>query len=315
MASIGEAWAIVSPTETRRACLVFDKVYHWPRFELFPGAMHDDGDNSIEEIVFKPLAGTNWRPPASLSFGDEDDEKLFEPIADEIRMNVFRKIGGGRFDPDPAVFAAAIKGVAERHAHLGRTVYYSGPTSEFARDFQAANASCARFAAIISDIPIVESRSLEWNQVVEFRKDKENAKKYRALRNWVLDAVQAETVEQAKELIEERVDKYKEAVKAWRFNTTAGAIKNVIEFKNLSKDSLGALVGKEIDPVWGPIVATLIAVSADTFHYVVDQMGELRKIHDEYRQIAYLNDVQSLLKGSRISEIWRRVKAKFSGDR
>ena len=150
--------------------------------------------------------------------------------------------------------------------------------------------------AAITNIAMVDEKSLSWDQVLEFRKDHETRAKYRRLVRWVDSELRTRSASEVQDAIAIRLDDYYWALKKHGLKASLGALSCMLDPKFLGTTSASiaasALAGGE---VWAALAAgTLIigqaAVSAGTA--LVNGLEERRK---ENYEVAYVYEVQKRL--------------------
>lgn len=89
------------------------------------------------------------------------------------------------------------------------------------------------FEAALQNIPTVVEEQLSWEQVLQFRKDPESRRKYRALKSWLKDGLTATNLDEAKEIIEKRLDDYSWTVRKHGLKTITGGLTVILDSKTL----------------------------------------------------------------------------------
>ena len=126
----------------------------------------------------------------------------------------------------------------------------------------------------LTDLDIVDEKQLMWDQVIEFRSDKENQKKYKRLLHWLDKEMTGRTPHFIEEEIAIKLDDYESALRKHGIRTIAGIVEETIDGKlitgvtaatgaiNLAgHPALGFLVGAGI--VIGKVMMRLIQVKLD----------------------------------------------------
>ncbi|MDD5326662.1 MAG: hypothetical protein PHY02_02480 [Phycisphaerae bacterium] len=85
--------------------------------------------------------------------------------------------------------------------------------------------------AVLNDLEIADEKQLTWKQVIEFRKDRDNQKKYKRLLHWL----DREMVEKSQKFIEDEIaiklDDYESALRKYGIRTIAGTIEESLDMK------------------------------------------------------------------------------------
>jgi len=126
----------------------------------------------------------------------------------------------------------------------------------------------------LSDLDIVDEKQLTWDQVIEFRSDRENQKKYKRLLHWLDRGMTGRTPRFIKDEILIKLDDYESALRKYGIRTIAGIVEETVDGKlitgvtaatgtiNLAgHPTLGFLVGAGI--LIGKVVMKLIQVKLD----------------------------------------------------
>jgi hypothetical protein len=133
-------------------------------------------------------------------------------------------------------------------------------SSRIAFDLGVPEGSSIAFQATLSQIPEVAEEALSWDQILEFRKDPESVRKYRAFKIWLQSSVNARTVSEAEEIIAQKLEDYEWAIKKHGLNTITGAMTTVLSSDTLVSVAAGTGIAALLDkPVWAIIASGLIA--------------------------------------------------------
>jgi len=62
------------------------------------------------------------------------------------------------------------------------------------------------YKAVLEYVPIVDPRKISWEQILEFRKDKNALGRYRKLRNWMSSVLIGESIDEAVNIVGEKLD-------------------------------------------------------------------------------------------------------------
>lgn len=265
--------------------------------------------------IIKPAAllfdrifvGTRTKPDNDDRFHDVPEEFTFGISAidweavDSIKL-LFDKLREKNIEPSKLPIAYAVnltsKVLSSTYCDHGYRVIPSYDSEvEFIRDFH--NGTDIAYKGTLNNIIVVDNDSAEWEQILEFRNDKEATKRYRALRIWLRDGLTASSVEEATEKIGKRIDDYEWAIKKHGLKTISGTLSQVFDLKTISSIATGAgLSGFLGGPIWSSIAAGLI-VSARIGAYLFEKHLELNIIkREEYSEIALLHEARKLLRGS-----------------
>jgi hypothetical protein len=154
------------------------------------------------------------------------------------------------------------------------------------------------YEGALNNLPLVSAKGVSWDQVIDFRKDPEAVRKYRDLRLWLREGLNAQTVEHATDIIGQKIENYRWAIKKHGFQTTIGAITQLFDWKE-SRLTLGAagVAGMFGGPVWAAIASGLTVVAQ-----IGTWLSERKLAKDEIlrgpdREIAILFEAQERFSG------------------
>lgn len=148
------------------------------------------------------------------------------------------------------------------------------------------------YQAIITNIQLVDESNLEWEQVLEFRNDKDSLWKYRKLRNWLQDSLEGKSETQATDSIAQKVEDYGRAIHKHGLETKIGALTSVIDPKGIIAVGSGTIFAKlAAGPVWAAITTGALLLGKVGIN-VVRQAIDLRDIkRGEHSEIALIYDI------------------------
>ncbi|WP_020589287.1 hypothetical protein [Desulfobacter curvatus] len=147
--------------------------------------------------------------------------------------------------------------------------------------------------ASLNELQIVDENSLEWEQVIEFRKDKDARKKYRGFVHWLDKEMVGKPTPFIIDEIDERLEKYEWAIKKHGIKTVLGGLYSAVDLKSLlgSAVALGSLtlIGQEL-------LGQLAAISTITAKCAIKVATALVDIEDIKRgagsEVAYAYEVK-----------------------
>lgn len=245
---------VASHGSLKKAALLFDKVW-WPysRWET-----KDKSDRVPAELV--------------IEINDATDEIMYELkyLMKRINEEYWIDVHAGRESQSeytgeyiPFYFTHNVSRVLNAYGLNVVPIFNSWIA--FEKKYPQGETAC--FQACLDSISVVDESSLSWEQVVNFRNDKKSLRKYRALRLWLLDAIQGKTLNEARDIIETKVEHYEWALKKHGFKTVIGALNSIVDTKTLSAIAAGAGVSALIGgPTWSAITTgALLASKISTF--------------------------------------------------
>lgn len=184
--------------------------------------------------------------------------------------------------------------------------------SEFQRQFQIAptifyhaQGSCKKefpkgrnqiLTAAISNIAMVDENSLDWQQIIEFRKDSETRKKYRRFVRWVDTEMKEKAPEEIEDLIAIRLDDYQWVLKKHGIKVSLGTLSCLLDPKFVGAVSATvAATAVAGGGVWAALAGASLAVGQAVVSFgtaLIDGLDQRRK--DNY-EVAYIHEVHKRL--------------------
>lgn len=134
------------------------------------------------------------------------------------------------------------------------------------------------YQGALNNIEVVDDSKLNWEQVLQFRSDKEAARKYRALRCWLREALSGKSINEATDIIGSKLDNYDWAIKKHGMKTTTSAIKQILNPKTIAALSGGATAAIFLG---GPVAGALaggLAIGARILTWGAERKLELEDI-------------------------------------
>lgn len=139
----------------------------------------------------------------------------------------------------------------------------------------------------ITNIPLVDTKKGQWDQILEFRKDRDSRKKLRNLRLFLHTNYQGKTLAFIEDDLNKRLDEYYNACKDWGFETLTSSISALTDSKNLVE----LLEGSTCATLFGgPLVGLATGASIELAKIVImlakkrHAFHKLKRDHD----LAYL---------------------------
>ena len=145
------------------------------------------------------------------------------------------------------------------------------------------------YEGALNNIPLVCANNASWDHIIEFRKDPAAARKYRDLRLWIRSGLNAQSVEHATDIIAQKIEDYRWAIKKHGFETSIGAMTQLSDWKVAAA---AGVAGVFDGPIWAGIASGL-TIAAKIGAFVCEKKissEEIRRGPD--REIAILYDVQ-----------------------
>jgi hypothetical protein len=259
--SRGDICAVVHPAIAKSAALLYDKIYFPTRRDTLP---HDE----------------DWAdlPPPDLTFGIDGDSFCgFFLDKDEKIARSLDAIAKSYHSQGVKV----VRGYHVRDSLMGRIAVSH-------RDGQDA------ILAALARIPLVADSHTTWEQVKEFRADKESLLRYREMRLWLRESFKASTVEEAQERISLLFDRYEDAINKHGLQTRLGRLAQVWDSRaTFAATASGITTSIALGKLWPALVAGAVVVGRVCLE--VKRMNiESSLFRDSApgREVAYLYDVK-----------------------
>lgn len=271
----GESLAI-SVMSPKTAALAFDKIYRIPVINT------DPVPETLGFYCATPAEMAWWAGSVTLSaahevgidvgLNDVANEKSVQNEQKTLRWlcsEIYNKIG------------------------VAPTIFYHA-VGKCKNDFPSGKHTI--LMAAISNIAMVDEESLNWDQIMEFRKDTETRIKYRRFVRWVDTELKQQTKEEIEDLIAIRLDDYQWALKKHGIKTSLGTLSCLLDPKFLG--TLSAAVAASAvagGGFWAATAGAGLAVGKAVVNFgtsLVDALDERRKNNSE---VAYIYDVQKKL--------------------
>jgi hypothetical protein len=245
----------------KRAALLFDRIRK-------PWLSHDD---SI---------------PTSLLFDIPNNRSNFNTVWEKYLNELFKKDKMSKHMPQNIPTAGETLNVinefqlrvtVESFLLAGYTVtpVYNSQ-QRFFLDYPAGNNIV--YQAALENLPEIIEDQVSWEQVIEFRSDKDAIRKYRALRLWLEYSLSAQSVENARDLIARGIEDYEWAIRKHGLKTATGALSSIFSLNGLISLTAGVGVGAAIGgPVWSALTGAIFTVGRASV-WVAERMIEKQDI-------------------------------------
>jgi len=250
--------------------------------------------SKLSALLFDKIwVGTRTKEETNDAFIDVPEEVTFgnSKIESEA-VEIFKKKSILTQNNIGLIVPLFIRSLAESFAKNNIIVT---PTFESKQSFQYEypDGNSLACQAVLNNIAIVDNDAISWNQVLEFRKDPEAARKYRALRIWLHEGIEAKSISQATDIIGKKIDDYEWAIKKHGLKTITGILTSFFDLKTVSALATGAGFGAFAG---GSVGASLIAgliVTSKIVATVADKKIDLEALNkDKYSQIALICEIK-----------------------
>ncbi len=308
----------ITLTKHKTSALCYDKI--WYPFEGFvPDEIRTAGLGAAElELALINFDSILMDPElAEANLSREEIERIItQPISEErqekksllkdrkpiIDAAISFSMSLENYSSDPHHFIRYLRELIYRKTKNIYTPVYS-TTKKYFNDYNEVSETKHQNVRLnlvlsLSNLEIVDENSLSWEQVIQFRQDKDAKKKYKRLIHWL----DKEMIDKPQSYIEDEIylklDDYKTALKKHGVKTVLGTISDVLDGKFLigtaavsaptflsGYPALSALVT-------GSIVAGKIVVSG------AQRWIEYKHTEpDKYREVAYIYEIEKKLGG------------------
>ena len=222
-----------APITPKTAALSFDRVYRPPLIrEDIPPSIAFYGATDAEQRLW--AAGSFFLAVVRMKMGleritgqphtwshDLGPQERLERARIEKRTLLNRALSelGPSLSKTPTVFHATRDGY--------RADFPDGPSEVL--------------ISAITDLALVEEASLDWEQVLEFRKDSDARMKYRRFVRWITSELMARTPAQVQDVLSSRLEDYEWALRKHGLKTVLGALDATLDPKFLTAMSTTAV--------------------------------------------------------------------------
>jgi hypothetical protein len=149
------------------------------------------------------------------------------------------------------------------------------------------------YQAVLGNIPVVLEEQLSWEQVLAFRQDPEAKRKFRDLHVWIT-SLNVESERQATDLIAQKIDDYRYAIKKHGLSTWIQGISSFVSLGSLVPAAGGlAASAAHLSSAWGAALGGALAVAGASAWVAKRLLDRQDVARGEHREIAYLYDLQN----------------------
>jgi hypothetical protein len=163
--------------------------------------------------------------------------------------------------------------------------------SRFAKDFPPGQT--VAYQAALRALPLVSEENLTWDQVLEFRRDRDAVRKYRALRIWLKDGLGARSIAEATDIIQKKLDDYEWAIRKHGLETITGALSSILDSKAIAQIAAGTGIAAFLaGPIWGGIAGGIV-LSSQIVTWITDRMIDLEDVkRGQHSEVALIYDAR-----------------------
>lgn len=193
--------------------------------------------------------------------GDDFKRRLYECVARHAKETSYELEYMGSVDLEKNLdkcFAEQFRSTAVAFSRTYTTAMVPMYNSSAERDKAYYKGDRAAILSSLSNLQIVDENCLTWDQVLDFRSDKENKRKYKRLLHWFDKEMVGKSIGFAEEEISQKLEDYERALKKHGIRTVVGSIEEVLDGKYLlGASGIGGGFALAGQPVLGMLAAGL----------------------------------------------------------
>lgn len=156
-------------------------------------------------------------------------------------------------------------------------------------------------SVVLSNLALVDTDKCSLEHIIEFRQDVESHRKLRRLRTFVFSNYREKPLAFIEDDIQQRVDDYATAVKAWGFQTKVGVIRCILNDKLttvIGATALCAALGGLESLALGAAVSGIAHGIGKIEVYLAEQNHTLSGLNDS-NSVAYIVELRAALEGQK----------------
>lgn len=169
--------------------------------------------------------------------------------------------------------------------------------ANIATEFQAGSKRVLYTA--ISQIALVDEDELSWEQVTEFRLDKDARIKYRRMVRWIDDELRHHTPAEVEDFVALRLDDYEWALKKHGISTMLGTLSSLIDAKFIGTSSaIAAAAALSGEKLWGALMGLSVVVGKAVVTFGTSQLTTMQERRAENYEVAYIHEIKRITRKS-----------------
>jgi hypothetical protein len=158
------------------------------------------------------------------------------------------------------------------------------------RDTEYTTGDRAAIVAVLEHLPVVNEAELDWQQVIELRRDADAIGKFRRLAHWLDSTMMGKSRAFIEDEIMRRIEDYKATLKGYGLSTVLGSLAATLDSKVLVPGALAGLAGSIVhEPAWGLAASVTLIASRVAVH-----VGEKLLAYQELKrgtEIAFVTEI------------------------
>ncbi|WP_319550012.1 hypothetical protein [Desulfogranum marinum] len=259
-----------------------------------------------DRIYVSPGIHENLNIPASVTFGFKSAERHFQKILEEgaVRLAAKQFPPGTRKTSDMLYWLARKQGdrpapisyIFKRAVSKSYRIEGVGVTpsfalySSFVKEFN--NGTELGVEAALNNIKIINDSKASWTQILDFRKDEESIRKYRDLRLWLKESLSASSIQEASDIIGQKLEDYEWALTKHGFSTVQNAITYVLNYKQAGVATMAGVAGSYFAGPLGSMFASGVVIVGQVTAWTMNRYIEKEDVkRGPGREVAYIQDI------------------------
>lgn len=280
--------AVLTPNRLKTAALVYDQVWSPtnllvpPEIRFFAATAAEKSPNGLAvalEMIMNEYPALLDSSNLVYS-GYNADESL--PTAKKQNLLNYRRL-------------SAVTKISEGcYSTHGLLVEPMMSVSEQDKPSSAVGPKVDVVQAILSNLNIVDEKSLKWDQVIEFRHDADSIKKLRKLFRWVDQELTQHSPEFVEDMLAMRIHEYEWALKKHGIATVTGVLSSILSSKTIALLGGAASVGSLIGIPSAALFAGAGIMIGKVIVGLKDNYISAQDLHEQHADIAFISDIKNL---------------------
>ena len=138
----------------------------------------------------------------------------------------------------------------------------------------------------------VDETSLEWAQVIEFRKDKNSVRSFRRLLHWLDAELVGKSPQFLEDWLERRLEEYRLTLRIHGIRTKQGILETMVDEKTLLSGAASAAIGAATAGQLWAALAGLSTVLARVGLRIWKDRVDLLELKAKHPEIAFVHEIE-----------------------
>jgi hypothetical protein len=152
------------------------------------------------------------------------------------------------------------------------------------------------YNAVMQNLPIACFSDMYFEdalkQILDFRKDKKAVRKYRDLRVWLSHGLAAESLDQASDIVNQKIDDYVWSIEKHGFKTVTGAFSQILSWRFAALGTAAITAGEAALGPLGAVAAGTLVAGVQIACTLVDKLIDMEDTaRGPNREIAIIYDI------------------------